>query len=47
VYAITNLAMTNWVDIGMMTEINGTWRYVDQATITNRPHRFYRALQLP
>ena len=47
VYASTNLIKTNWVDLGTMTESNGTWRYVDPATLTNRPQRYYRAKQLP
>ena len=47
VYGITNLTTTNWVDLGAMTQSNGTWRYLDQTTITNRQYRFYRAQQLP
>jgi hypothetical protein len=30
-----------------MTMSNGTWRYLDPLTITNRPLRFYRTKQLP
>jgi hypothetical protein len=47
VYGITNLTTTNWVDLGTMTQANGTWRYLDQRTITNRAYRFYRTQQLP
>jgi hypothetical protein len=47
VYGITNLTTTNWVDLGTMTQSNGTWRFVDQRTITNRVYRFYRTQQLP
>ena len=47
IFATTNLAKTNWVDLGTMTQTSGTWRYVDPLAITNRPYRFYRAKQLP
>jgi hypothetical protein len=47
IYGITNLTTTNWVNLGTMIQSNGTWRYLDQSTITNRPYRFYRAKQLP
>ncbi len=47
VYGITNLPSTNWVDLGTMTQANGTWRYLDPATITNRSYRFYRTKLLP
>ena len=47
VYGITNLTTTNWVDLGTMTQSNGTWRYLDQTTMTNRNYRFYRTQQLP
>ncbi len=47
IYGTTNLATTNWLNLGTMTVSNGTWLYLDSRTITNRPYRFYRAKQLP
>lgn len=34
-----------WVPLGLMENTNGIWRYFDQGTVTNRPMRYYRALQ--
>jgi hypothetical protein len=45
VLATTNLADTPFTSLGLMENTNGIWRYMDAATITNRPWRFYRALQ--
>jgi hypothetical protein len=45
VQAITNLTTTNWVDLGLMNYTNGIYRYFDNGTLTNRPARYYRALQ--
>lgn len=47
VYGSTNLTTTNWADLGTMIQAGGTWHYVDQWTVTNRPYRFYRTKQLP
>jgi hypothetical protein len=45
--ATTNLAVpqATWTQLGLMENTNGIWRYLDVGTITNRPLRFYRALQ--
>ena len=47
VLASTNidLPVANWTALGLMEYTNGIWRYFDNGTITNRPQRFYRALQ--
>ncbi len=45
-FANTNLATTNWANLGPMENTNGIWRYFD-ATATNLPQRFYRARQVP
>jgi hypothetical protein len=47
VRATTNLTIpsSNWVDLGLMTYTNGIFRYFDKGTLTNRPARYYRALQ--
>jgi hypothetical protein len=42
----TNLAVTNWTELGTMESSNGIWRYFD-TTATSFPQRFYRVLQLP
>jgi len=49
VLATTNIAETseNWTQLGLMENTNGIWRYYDNGTTTNRPYRFYRALQMP
>jgi len=46
VFATTNLDIpfTNWVNLGLMENTNGIWRYLD-SDATNLPHRFYRARQ--
>lgn len=46
-FATTNLnePFSNWVELGLMEHTNGIWRYLDRGTLTNRPHRFYRAGQ--
>ena len=45
--ATTNLAtpLPSWTSLGLMENTNGIWRHLDTGTITNRPMRFYRALQ--
>ena len=43
--ASTNLAGTNWVNLGEMENTNGIWRYF--AAATNLPRRFYRTQQVP
>lgn len=47
IFATTNLnePFGNWTELGLMEHTNGIWRYLDLGTITNRPHRFYRARQ--
>ena len=47
VLATTNIAepSANWTPLGLMENTNGIWRYYDNGTMTNRPYRFYRALQ--
>jgi hypothetical protein len=49
VLATTNIAeaQTNWTALGLMENTNNIWRYYDNGTMTNRPYRFYRALQVP
>lgn len=44
--ASTNLAGTNWVNLGEMENTNGIWRYF-AAAATNLPRRFYRTQQVP
>ena len=41
-----NVANTNWADVKRKTPSNGTWRYRDPSTITNRKRRFDRTQQL-
>jgi hypothetical protein len=47
VLATTNAVepSANWTQLGLMENTNGIWRYYDNGTMTNRPYRFYRALQ--
>lgn len=47
VLASTNIDLptSNWTSLGLMEQTNGIWRYLDGGTVTNRPRRFYRALQ--
>jgi len=49
VFATTNIStpFATWTNLGLMENTNGIWRYYDAGTITNRPHRFYRAKQSP
>ncbi len=49
VFATTNISapLATWTNLGLMENTNGIWRYDDAGTITNRPHRFYRAKQSP
>ncbi len=49
VFATTNIVepTTNWTQLGLMENTNGIWRFYDHGTVTNRPYRFYRALQVP
>ena len=47
VLATTNLDLpvASWAALGLMESTNGIWRYTDGGTLSNRPQRFYRALQ--
>ncbi len=45
VEAVSALGTTNWFTLGPMENTNGIWRFLD-TTVTNAPHRFYRARQL-
>jgi hypothetical protein len=44
--ASDDLNSTNWIDLGVMENTNGIWRFSDK-TATNSAHRSYRARQLP
>ena len=44
--ASDDLNSTNWIDLGVMENTNGIWRFLDR-TATNSTHRYYRARQLP
>ena len=47
VQATTNLTIptSNWVNVGLMEYTNGIFRYTDPGAVTNRPARYYRAMQ--
>jgi hypothetical protein len=47
VQATTNLLLPamDWQDVGLMSYSNGSFRYLDNGTLTNLPARYYRARQ--